>query len=402
MRIAFVSRRFLPTISGMSTYALNLVRQLAARGHEIVLFAQYRDDPAGKAVYGGGPPPTVAGVDVRGAPSVGELDGGDFERDVDDLVTRVVAANTEAPFDVVHAQYGYPPGLVALEVSRRLGIPSVVSVQGGDGHWVGTCCGTHRRAMDAVLAHAGAVVVGSRSFGETVQATHAVPAEWLTVVPGGTDTERFHPAPPRPRSQPPVLLAHGRVDARKGALDLLDAVDLLPAGTLRLVVSGVGPDLEAARARATTMAGPVDFTGWVAYSDAPTVYRQADLFASPTYAEGFSNTILEAMASGLPIVSTAATGVVDCLRHDENALLVEPGDVRGLSKALERLVDDPTLARRLSEVALDEVRERYSWPAVAAQIEGLYDELRGTAPDDGWTLDRTVESCRFRAAPHLL
>ncbi len=79
-------------------------------------------------------------------------------------------------------------------------------------------------------------------------------------------------------------------------------------------------------------------TGYVDYADVPEVYRRADIFVSPTYAEGFSNTILEAMASGLAVVSCRAVGVVDCIRDGENGLLTEPGDVPALTAALRRVL----------------------------------------------------------------
>lgn len=88
--------------------------------------------------------------------------------------------------------------------------------------------------------------------------------------------------------------------------------------------------------------GSVEQTGYVAYDAVPEVYRSCDIFVSPTYAEGFSNTILEAMALGLPVVSTRAVGVVDCIRDDENGLLAEPGDVPALAAALTRIIADPT------------------------------------------------------------
>jgi glycogen synthase len=144
MRICFISRRFFPAISGMSVYAANLLRELVAGGHDVVMISQYRNDPAGSAVYGGGPPPAVPGVKVIGLESLGEQEVGhgrpaDFEADLAAMVEAAESEHAVKPFDLVHAQYGYPCGLAALEVSRRLGIPNVVSIQGGDGHWVGTC-----------------------------------------------------------------------------------------------------------------------------------------------------------------------------------------------------------------------------------------------------------------------
>jgi glycogen(starch) synthase len=375
MRVCFLSRRFFPTISGMSVYALNLVRELAALGHEVTLVAQYRGDEEGRRVYGGGPPVDVPGVRVLGLEARGEMDGGDFERDVEELAETV---EREGPFDLIHAQYGYPPGLAALEAARRLGIPSVVSIQGGDGHWVGTCCGTHRAAIRAVLLHAGAVLIGSSSFAAEVAERQDVPRARFTVVPGAVDTARFRPPGRRPEPDGhPVLLYHGRVDARKGVLELLEAlVALREERPVRLVVSGVGPDAErvAARVGELGLGDAVELAGYAGYREAPGVYHRGDVFVSPTHAEGFSNTILEAMASGLPVVSTRVVGVVDCLRDGENGLLVAPDDPEALASALLRLHGDPALAADLGRAGRETVEERFDGDRLAELLAGLFRE----------------------------
>jgi glycogen synthase len=414
MRVAFVSRRYFPAISGMSVYARNLLTELVRTGHDVTMISQYRGDPVGAGIYGGGPPPPLEGVDVVGLEAVGEQDGGDFEHDVHAMVAAVEKAAGERPFDVVHAQYAYPTGLAALEAGRRLGVPVVVSVQGGDGHWIGPCCRTHRAAMEAVLLNANAVIIGSRSFAEEVEENLGVPSSRLTIIPGATDTERFVPRPgraPGEIGEPPTILYHGRVDRRKGVLELLEAVRRLvdEGRRLRVVISGIGPDVGAVDDRVVELGlgDVVGCTGAATYDEAPAVYRDGDLFVSPTWSEGFSNTILEAMASGLPIVSTRAVGVVDCLSDGVDSLLVDPHEVDGLAAALARLLDDPALRTSLAERALDEVRRLYSWPAVAGQIVDVYRAVAGDVPTDAWppleTLGMPVDAtCRFRAQPHLL
>jgi glycosyltransferase involved in cell wall biosynthesis len=202
------------------------------------------------------------------------------------------------------------------------------------------------------------------------------------------------------------MLYHGRVDARKGVLDLLDAARLLRDGgdRFRLLISGIGPsydDTEAAIAR-LDLGDCVEMTGYVDYADVPAVYRRAGIFVSPTYAEGFSNTILEAMASGMAVVSCRSVGVVDCISDGENGLLTAPGDVAGLAASLRRVLRDPGLRDRLAEAALRECREVYSWPKVAGQIMAAYAGLAGTSPDTAWSPALPLTPCRFRAEPHLL
>lgn len=406
MRILFLSRRFFPAISGMSVYALNLLRQLVAAGHDVTMVSQYRGDALGTRIYGGGPPPEVPGVRVIGLRSLGEEAEGeaDFERDVDAMVDAILHEHARQPFDVLHAQYGYPNGWAVLLAAQRIGVPVVVSIQGGDGHWVGSCCETHRQAMLRVLGHADRLLIGCDSFAEEVVERLGVARDRFTIVPGAVDVHRFHPAEGAGEGDPLRLFYHGRVDRRKGALDFLDALDLLRHQGQRFAatISGIGPDLDACRARDAELGLGVRFTGYADYEAAPALYRAQDVFVSPTYAEGFSNTVLEAMASGLAVVSCNAVGIVDCVRHGENGLLGEPGDVPALAANLRRLIEDAPLRRRLAANALRECRETYSWEAVGRQITAVYEELRDASPDISFDPILPRSDCRFRAAPHLL
>ena len=405
MRICFVSRRFFPAISGMSVYALNLLRELVAAGHDVTMVSQYRGDPLGIRVYGGGPPPPVPGVRVIGLEQVGEQDGGDFETDVANMKAAILAEHARQSFDILHAQYGYPCGWAVLEASRETGVPSVVSIQGGDGHWVGSCCETHRLAMVRVLDHAGAVLIGCQSFAEEVTHRLGTDPARFTIVPGAVDVSRFTPGE-RPAGGPPVLLYHGRVDARKGVLDMLDALAPLAAEGIAfdLVISGIGPSFDetAARITALRLGRHARMTGYVDYGDVPAVYRQADIFVSPTYAEGFSNTILEAMASGLAVLSCRSVGVVDCIRDGENGLLTDPGDIPALTKALRWMLTNPSGCARLAAAGLEECRRVYSWQAVGRQIMQVYASQLGRRPDLSWPVELPRTPCRFRDEPHLL
>ena len=406
MRICFVSRRFFPAVSGMSIYAANLLRELVAAGHDVTLISQFYGGEHA-TVYGGGPPPSVDRVKVIGLEALGEQDGGDFERDVATLADAIVAEHDLQPFDILHAQYAYPTGWATLLAARRIGVPMLVSIQGGDGHWVGSCCETHRLAMVRTLDHAGALLIGGESFLGEVQARLDVSRERFSIVPGAVDTGRFHPRLGAGEGDPLAILYHGRVDRRKGVLDFIEALHRLDRPELpwRATVSGIGPDVEAAR---TLAAGRglgetrLRFLGYVAYADAPEVYRAHDLFASPTYSEGFSNTILEAMACGLPVASCRAIGVTDCLRDDENSLLVEPGDVTALTSMLERLLKDATLRARLAGNALRECRATYSWTTVGREIMAHYTRLVGRRPATDFETSLPMTPCRFREAPHLL
>lgn len=397
----------------MSVYAANLLRELAANGVDVTLVSQYRTDALGVKVYGGGAPPEIPGVKVVGLELVGEQNGGDFETDIRRIVETVEREHKLKPFDLLHAQYGYPTGFAALEASKILNVPNVVSIQGGDGHWVGVgCCRTHRDAMRIVLENANEILIGSRSFAAEVEENHRVDVSRFIIVPGAVDINRFTPrtnwrAGEFINENEPVILYHGRVDRRKGALDLLEAYALLLKeidAKPTLVYSGIGPDFEAVRTRieALNLNDKIQMLGCIEYEKVPEIYRIADVFASPTYAEGFSNTILEAMAAGLPIVSTESVGVVDCLRDEDNGLLVEIGDVNGLKNSLRRVIEDKNLRAKIAGNALDECRKTYSWKKIGRQILDVYRRVCLEKPRNGWQANGAIDDCRYRAAPHLL
>jgi glycosyltransferase involved in cell wall biosynthesis len=422
MRICFISRRYFPAISGMSIYAQNYLREMVKLGHDVVMISQYRNDQAGTRIYGGGPPGLINGVDVIGLESHGEQlvnlgQAADFEADINAMVDAALAKHALKPFDIVHAQYAYPNGLAAIEISRRTGIPNTISIQGGDGHWVGLCCATHRDAIRAVFNHANELIIGSASFAQEVHENHNIPLDRFTIIPGAINAEYFSPRLDRKLGEiesPPKLLYHGRVDRRKGVLELIEAFNLLKlAGrTLRLCISGIGPDLLAAKALVQTLNlnKEIEFPGYVSYEDVPNVYRSADIFVSPTWSEGFSNTILEAMASGLPIVAARAVGVVDCLTHQENALLHKVHDIADLSSKITQLLDDPELRYRLATAAMEEIESKYKWSAIALNINNILKNNLQKTPDNQWietykpttTIADADLTCRFRQTPHLL
>ena len=263
-----------------------------------------------------------------------------------------------------------------------------------------------------MLENANEILIGSRSFAAEVKENHGVDVSRFTIIPGAVDTNRFAPrddwqAGKLIDEKRPRILYHGRVDRRKGALDLLEAfaelvkeIEVKP----QLIYSGIGPDFEAVAERINelNLSENAKMLGYVDYENVPEIYKQADVFASPTYAEGFSNTILEAMSAGLPIVSTAAVGVVDCLRSGENGLLVRTGNIEELKNALRQILEDRKTRAELAANALEECRRVYSWEKIGRQIIEIYERVQTQKPRTDWRLNQEIDACRYRQTPHLL
>jgi sugar transferase (PEP-CTERM/EpsH1 system associated) len=200
----------------------------------------------------------------------------------------------------------------------------------------------------------------------------------------GVDTQRFAPATAAPEAWPYrrgehlVIGAVGRMQAVKDPLNLVDAFlrlrDLRPADwpRLRLAMLGGGPLLEAARER-LAQAGAID-QAWLPgdRSDVAQLLPHFDIFALPSQAEGISNTLLEAMASGCAPVATDVGGNPELVEDGANGLLVPPQDSTALAAALARLVHDAALRQRLAEASLARVRSQFSLDGMMAAYGALY------------------------------
>lgn len=218
----------------------------------------------------------------------------------------------------------------------------------------------------------------------------AVPRERIRRIANGVDTDRFRPATAAQRLQlrrelglpaEPLLVYTGRLVSYKGLPLLLDAWREICArrpGTLVLVGEG-GDDshnCEAAlRAHAAThgMGGRLRFAG--AVTQVEDWLKAADLFVFPTENEAFGLSLVEAMACGLPAVTTAAGGIADYAEHGVNAWIVAARDRVAMIAGIERLLDDAGLATRLGQAARETVLARYGGDAIATQYEKLLHEL---------------------------
>ncbi|HXF36773.1 MAG TPA: glycosyltransferase family 4 protein, partial [Actinomycetota bacterium] len=195
-----------------------------------------------------------------------------------------------------------------------------------------------------------------------------VPAERIRVVPPGRD-----PAPPPPersdlrRGRQLALLCVANWIPRKGTLELLEAVARLPpaVATLHLAGDDRADPPYAARVRArlgrADLAGRVVVHGPVSRERVAGLYRDADVFVLPSVREPYGTVYGEAMAAGLPVVGWRAGNLPHLADHEVEGLLIEPGDVEALARAIRRLAVEGQLRRRLAAAARARGRSRPTW-----------------------------------------
>ena len=264
---------------------------------------------------------------------------------------RLVAAARRAAgdADLVHAHW-LPSALAA----RLTGKPYVVQVWGTDLELARRVPGVARPE----LRRARLVIAASRAL-----ATEAkrLGARRVRVIASGVDIPDAVGDP----EEPPHVLYAGRLSAEKGVLELLDAARGLP-----LVVVGDGPlrrRVPGAR-------------GFVPPAELGSYYERAAVVVVPSRREGYGIVAREAMAYGRPVVATDVGGLPDAVVHGETGLLVPPRDPQALRAALERLLGDAELRRRLGVAARERARREFSWEAATEATLAAYRDARDNAP----------------------
>jgi glycogen(starch) synthase len=257
------------------------------------------------------------------------------------MVATVRGAARDA--DLVHAHW-LPAGAVAA-VSGR---PFVVTLHGSDMEIA-------RRIVPAarlVLGRARVVVAVSRALAE--QASR-LGARDVRVIPNGVEL----PAEVGEESDPPEVLFAGRLAPEKGIHDLVAAAD-----GLRLVVAGDGPLRDR-------VPGAL---GFVSRGELARLYGRAAVVACPSRREGLGVVCAEAMAHARPVVASAVGGLLDLVADGETGLLVHPGDRAGLREALDRLLGDRELRRRLGAAGRERVAALCGWERVTESTIRVYSD----------------------------
>jgi len=202
------------------------------------------------------------------------------------------------------------------------------------------------------------------------------------IIPNGIDIERFSPDGPQREEfadDKLNILFVGRLEKRKGLDYLLRACAKVKKrfSNFRLIIVGPGTRLRPGYEKFIEDSHLTDVvsTGFVPSTELPAYYRSADIFCAPsTGGESFGIVLLEAMASGKPVVATDIEGYASVLTHGEEGLLVPPRDEEALAQALLSLLNDKSLRHQMGAKGRIKA-EKYSWANVAQQVMDYYTSL---------------------------
>lgn len=370
MKIALVSPYDFSYMGGVVNHITNLHHCLIQMGHEVKVIA-----PTSKVV-------TTVGKDFVQI-------GRPFPLPASDSVIRVpLSLNlgneikevlAREKFDIIHLHEPFVPMLCSavLRFSDTVNVGTFHAADAKPGYRFGwpvsrIMLRRRRHKLDGRIAVSKVAYEYARKY---------VPGDY-SIIPNGTNLSQFHPdVKPLERYRDGKLniLFVSRLEPRKGVDYLLPAFrevkQQIPNS--RLLVVGAGTRLRKGYEEWVKHAGlekDVVFVGFASEADLPRYFRTADVFCVPaTGRESQGIILIEAMACGIPIVTTNISGYATVVTHGEEGLLVPPRDIRSLSKALITLLNDEPLRRRLGEKGLLRAHD-YSWNEISKRVIAFYEE----------------------------
>jgi len=279
----------------------------------------------------------------------------------------------ENRYDLVHAFFGFPTGWLCYRTAKQL--PYVISLRGSDVPGYNVRLGLDYKLLAGLFrkiwSRASAVVANSE--GLKTLASRFMPNLDIGVIPNGIDTEKFHPPENRKLTKPTKALTVCRLISRKRIDLLIKAIaDTRKFGfDVRLNIAGEGNLTTQLRQLAVELdvADRVTFLGRVPAEQMPQLYCDNDIFVMSSAHEGMSNAMLEAMASGLPIITTRCEGVEELIT--DNGIVLEQPDEKLLAEALKTLAENEKTYNAMS-AATRKHAQKFTWKSAAQKYIHLY------------------------------
>jgi glycosyltransferase involved in cell wall biosynthesis len=387
MKIAFVcepeATGAVPGCTNDSIPTRELARNFAADGHQVTVFS-HGDHPSHSAR---GRQRNGVTTEYLGSGAVSPAHPlGDMPAFTEPLCNRW----RNDPPDIVHAM-NWTSGLAALAASRGLGIPVVQTFpslgvterrHSGRAHESPGTATAMRIRLEPAIGRTVSAVLAANSEEASDLARLGVPRKHIKVVPCGVDTDRFAPAGPAvQRNGHPRLVTVTDPGQVRDIDTLLRALARLPQA--ELVVAGEPPRPKLGTnkhyrglqrlAHALKVADRVVFMGLADEDELPPLLRSADLYVNTAEYEPTGMIALDAMACGIPVVTTATGAPADAVLDGTTGMLVPPGRPALLAYRIQQLLTRPMLREAYGVAAADRAKSRYSWDRIARETLAVYE-----------------------------
>ena len=393
MNVCFVTPEYFPISGGTGAYVYYLSHSLQKLGHNVHVVARDQKDSER----------TINGIQVHYRRGVGNALTR-YWRFARSASKKIKELNKQDGFDIIHANLPLVPSFAIPNDSAKAIVCAVHST------WKGEAIVTKRdnpkelnpneKSMlrfnfvlrlfeKRLMKRSDALIAVSKYTVNELTDLYGIDKNKIHVIYNGVDIERFKPRPNRDElrqefgleKDKKIVLFVGRLYHRKGLETLLRSVPpvLKEFSNVKFVISGTGfkQKEESLRnlAHELNIEDHVKFLGYVPDDKLPLLYSTSDIFVLPAIYENFPFAILEAQATGLPVISTKVGGIPEFLVDSENGFVIDPRDETQLTQRLLALLQDPKLAKKMGDHGRMLIEEQLDWGLITAQVIDLYNEL---------------------------
>jgi glycosyltransferase involved in cell wall biosynthesis len=397
LNVCFVTPEYFPISGGTGAYVYYLSHSLQKLGHNVHVVARDQQDSER----------TVNGIQVHYVKGVGNALTR-YWRFARSASKKIEELNKQNGFDIIHSNLPLVPSFAIPKNSAKAIVCAVHST------WKGEAIVTKRdnpkelnpneksmlrfnfvlRSYEKkLMKRSDALIAVSKYTVNELTELYGIDKNKIHVIYNGVDIERFKPRPNRAEMRrefgleedKKLVLFVGRLYHRKGIETLLRSVPpvLKEFSNVKFVISGTGfkQKEESLRklAKELDIEDHVKFLGYVPDEKLPLLYSASDIFVLPAIYENFPFAILEAQATGLPVISTNVGGIPEFLVDNQNGFVIEPRDPTQLTQRLLTLLQDAKLAKEMGDRGRKLIEEKFDWRLITAQVIDLYHKLLETA-----------------------
>jgi len=397
LNVCFVTPEYFPISGGTGAYVYYLSHSLQKFGHNVHVIARDKQDSE----------KIVNGIQVHYVKGLGNALTR-YWRFARSASKRIEELNKQNSFDIIHSNLPLVPSFAIPNNSAKAIVCAVHST------WKGEAKATKRdnpkelnpneKAMlrfnfvlrsyeKKLMKRSDALIAVSKYTVDELTKLYGIKKEKIHVIYNGVDVEKFKPRPNRVEMHREfgleddikIVLFVGRLYHRKGLEILLRSIPpvLKEFSNVRFVISGKGFKKKEENlrnlAKELNIENYVTFLGYVPDEKLPLLYSASDIFVLPAIYENFPFAILEAQATGLPVISTKVGGIPELLVDNENGFVIAPGDSTELTQRLLVLLQDAKLAKEMGDCGRKLIEEKFDWRLITSQVINLYRELLETA-----------------------
>jgi glycosyltransferase involved in cell wall biosynthesis len=393
LNVCFVTPEYFPISGGTGAYVYYLSHNLQKLGHNVHVVARDQQDSE----------KTINGIQVHYVKGVGNALTR-YWRFARSASKRIRKLNKQNGFDIIHSNLPLVPSF-AIPIDSATSIVCAVHST-----WKGEAIVTKRdnpkelnpneksmlrfnfvlRSYEKkLMKRSDALIAVSKYTVKELVELYGINKKKIHVIYNGVDIERFKPRSNKiklrrefgldPKEK--VVLFVGRLYHRKGLETLLRSVPpvLKEFSNVKFVISGTGFKQKEENlrnlAKELDIENHVMFLGYVLDDKLPLLYSASDIFVLPAIYENFPFAILEAQATGLPVISTNVGGIPEFLVDNKNGFVIEPRDPMKLTQKLLTLLQDPKLAKEMGDHGRKLIEEQFDWHLITSQVIDLYHKL---------------------------